>query len=352
MIGKTPVVAINDNCFCYNKNQEQQEFIRTQVKSIEIPDSIEQIGAMAFYGCVGLEKIKISKKLRKLNNSLFCGCENLTIDIPEGIEEIGSHVFEATKLKTVTIPKSVKTIDEGAFFECRTRFQVGMMKLESIEVDAQSKYFKSIDGVLFSYDGTILYKYPQAKKEEVYEVPFGVTKIAENAFAYAINLKTVTIPETVNIISNNVFFKCNHLECVHMPKKLSLLGNAFCECESLKEIDVPNGLTEIASMCFYNCINLNKVSLPNKLKSIRQQAFDGCRNLTEITIPSTVRSIGQSAFSGCSSLKSIIISKSVTGIGYGVFKGCDQLTIYTTEGSGVYVYAKKEKINVEILNEE
>ena len=352
IIGKTPVTAIADNCFGDNKDNDQKEFLRSQLRSVEIPDSVVEIGSMAFWYCEALESVKLPKNLKTISRSMFYNCKNLAIEIPEGITDIQDSAFEGCSIKSMTIPATVEAISETAFGEIRRWGAHGMSNLEVIEVDSSSKHFKSVDGVLFSFDGKTLIKYPQAKTTEKYVVPNGVTRISKNAFAGVGSLKFVTIPESVDIIDDDAFTKCINLETISMPENISRFGSAFDSCEALKEIVVPKGVVELTGGCFAGCKSLAKVSLPKGLKKIGFQAFKDCASLSEINVPATVRGIGEGAFRGCKSLKYITISRSTTGIGWGVFRDCDNLTIHTPAKSKMYTYAKTEKIKVEELIEE
>ena len=344
IIGKTPVTAIADKCFSDNKDKDQQAFLRTQLRSVEIPDSVTDIGSMAFWDCEGLERVKLPKKIKTISRSLFYACESLSsIDLPNGITEIQDSAFVGCAMKSMTVPASLKAIDETAW---------GMPNLESIEVDPASKYYKSVDGILFSFDGKTLVKYPQAKTLESYEIPDGVTKISKNAFASADTLKSIIIPESVDVIEEGAFSGCGNLAIVSMPKKVSTFGRgAFSSCASLKEVVVPKGVSTLSDYCFCGCKSLSKVELPKGLMKIDHGAFKGCENLSEINIPAAVRGIGMQAFDGCKALKDITISKNTTSFGGIMFEGCDNLTIHTPAGSKMYTYAKIEKIKVEELIE-
>lgn len=345
IIGKTPATAIVNRCFSDNKDNGQLAFLRTQLRSVEIPDTVVDIGNAAFWDCEGLERVKLPKKIKTISRMLFCNCKNLSIDIPSGITEIQDRAFEGCTMKSMTVPASVKVIDELTF--------EGMPKLESIEVNPASKYFKSADSVLFSADGKTLVKYPQAKTLESYEIPDGVTRILYNAFANVDVLKSVAIPESVDAIEAGAFSGCGNLETVSMPEKVSTFRiSAFYGCASLKEIVVPKGVTELPAWCFDGYKSLTKVGLPKGLKKIGRGAFMNCENLSEINVPAEVRDIGKEAFRGCKALKDITISGSTTDIGWGVFRGCDNLTIHTPAGSKMYIYAKTEKIKVKELIEE
>ncbi len=48
-----------------------------QVKYIEIPEGVEQIGTMAFMDCYNLKEISIPKSIKQINAMAFMGCENL-----------------------------------------------------------------------------------------------------------------------------------------------------------------------------------------------------------------------------------------------------------------------------------
>lgn len=349
-IGKTPVTAIGNYCFYENKDKDQQAFLRSNLRSVEIPDSVVTIGDLAFSDCKGLERVKLPGKLKTLPFCVFSSCQKLAIDIPEGVEEIQDRAFEGCSMKSMTVPATVKEISSTAFGEHRMMGHRGMPNLEKIEVDPASEHFKSIDGVLFTFDGKTLIRYPQAKAGEKYEIPDGVTRISVNAFAGVNALKAVILPESVDVIEEDAFYKCRNLEIVSMPEKLSVFGSTFEKCDALKEMVVPKGVVELPSCCFADCKSLTKVSLPKGLKKIGRVAFKDCGKLSEINIPASVRSIGDWAFDKCKSLKDVTISKSTTSIGTFAFRNCDNLTIHTPAGSKMHTYAKLNKLKYEKID--
>ena len=60
-------------------------------------------------------------------------------------------------------------------------------------------YLKTVDGILFSKDGTILYAYPAGKPDTIYIIPDTVTKIHAGAFLDS-RLTSITIPKSVTDI--------------------------------------------------------------------------------------------------------------------------------------------------------
>lgn len=85
--------------------------------SIEIPDSVTDLGWGTFMNCTSLVRVRIPKHVRKIGWWLFWGCRSLTeVDIPSGVTEIGSSAFlGCVELRYVKIPESVKTVDASAF---------------------------------------------------------------------------------------------------------------------------------------------------------------------------------------------------------------------------------------------
>lgn len=77
-------------------------------------------------------------------------------------------------------------------------------KFKGVEVDEENKYFKAIDGDLYTKDGDFVY-YAIGKKEETFTVPFGARKIGPHAFDCCKYLRSVTIPEGVEEIGESAF---------------------------------------------------------------------------------------------------------------------------------------------------
>ena len=128
--------------------------------------------------------------------------------VPDGIIKILKNTFIPNisdridegyynPLEVIWIPESVEVIKPSAFGCC--------IFLESIEVDEGNRFFKSVDGVLFSKDGKKLLAFPAGRMEENYIVPEGVEVIGENAFQNSCVYK-ITMASTVKQIKNNAFW--------------------------------------------------------------------------------------------------------------------------------------------------
>ncbi|MBQ6264717.1 MAG: leucine-rich repeat domain-containing protein [Clostridia bacterium] len=91
--------------------------------------------------------------------------------------------------------------------------------------------------------------------DEKYEVPEGVTKVANKAFYKCDRLVSITLPSTVKSIGDMAFFKCGSTSLVNLPDGLETIGNdAFSYCENMKyAMFIPASVTHIGHHCFYKC---------------------------------------------------------------------------------------------------
>ena len=129
----------------------------------------------------------------------FYDCPELTkVRVPKTLEDV-MHYYpndsDEGDIETILISSEVM----NPFSRCPL--------IESIEVDKDNPSMNSVDGVLFSKDGTRLYAYPSGKKAKSYVVPQGVTWIGIEAVSNA-NLRKIDLPESVQTICSDAFRNC------------------------------------------------------------------------------------------------------------------------------------------------
>ena len=126
-------------------------------------------------------------------------------------------------------------------------------------------------------------------------------------------------------------------------------GWAFAHDDTLRSVTLPNSLSLISWHAFCWCENLTSIVIPESVTSIGIGAFFRCNSLTSINIPNKVTSILHDAFLDCTSLTSINIPRSVTEIAHEAFDGCDKLVIKGYAGSYAEKYAKENGIPFETI---
>jgi hypothetical protein len=119
------------------------------------------------------------------------------------------------------------------------------------------------------------------------DIKEGITSISHAAFHLCVNLKTVTMSDSVVKFQGSwQFAECEKLETVRMSKNLKgKIGEAtFWKCAALKEITIPEGITEIVQLAFMSCSSLKTVVVPKNVTAIGLSAFHGTDALDTITI--------------------------------------------------------------------
>ena len=104
------------------------------------------------------------------------------------------------------------------------------------------------------------------KNMTIIEIPDGVTKIYNNAFAYCRELKKIILPDSLQIIDDYAFYFCKKLEYIDIPFNVIEIGRyAFAFCQKLKSIIIPHNVETIGEHAFYCCLELEQIVIPKNL---------------------------------------------------------------------------------------
>ena len=200
--------------------------------------------------------------------------------IPNTVTQIGNMAFQnSKKLESVVIPNSVRSIGTYAFTGCE--------KLTSITLPKELDKNKGYGSYIFE----------DCKSLDNVTIPVGWTIIPEKIFNKCTSLKRVSISNTVNTISYGAFAGCNSLKSINIPGSVkNVQQSAFADCSSLEIINFSNGLEKIELWGFKNCSSLKELSFPKSLKTIDQSAFENCTSLTKAVFPSAETSIAYAAW--------------------------------------------------------
>lgn len=120
----------------------------------------------------------------EIADSAFKNCNTIRgIELCDTIERIGAYAFYGSSLREFFVPKTVKEIGNYALCGCK--------HLEKIEVDVDNKNYSAISGALYNKAQSVLITYPAGRTENFVNLSVEVEKIANMAFYRATYIKKV-----------------------------------------------------------------------------------------------------------------------------------------------------------------
>lgn len=142
---------------------------------------------------------------------------------------------------------------------------------------------------------------------------------------YSDSVVKIVIGEGVTRTGDNTFTQMRNLISVSLPQSLEIISSSFRQCISLTDINIPDGVWRISSSAFRECRSLKEVNIPKNCIVIDAYAFDECRALESIVIPEGIIKINDYAFEWCTSLKEIYLPQSLCELCTSAFDYCESL---------------------------
>ncbi len=92
---------------------------RTDITSVQIPDTVTTIGANAFSHCTSLTSLRLPEGVTRIEFGAFLMCTSLSdINIPKSVTYIGNHAFESCPISSVTLADGMTYIGGESFKDC------------------------------------------------------------------------------------------------------------------------------------------------------------------------------------------------------------------------------------------
>ncbi len=310
------------------------------LKTIELPDSVELLGLGAFAQS-GLTEITLPKSLKTIWDGAFVSCKDLTtINWNDSLETVNSNAFQkCIGLTEVEIPAGIANFNPAAFRQCPSTC--------TIKVSELSLYTALIN---FKKNGPNQYDtaYEVVYTGSMQDVKFGDDKFtyividADKKYVQILGIKEsvtfdadLTIPEKVTYMNNEytvteigggVFNGHSELTKITLPDTLQKIGDgAFANCTGLMDLTLPAAVEIIGNSAFYKCTNLQNVVFPNNLTEIGSTAFFSCA-IKNIDLSVTrLNKIDERAFYSCKDLESVKLPDCLTTLNGNAFLECAKL---------------------------
>lgn len=244
------------------------------------------------------------------NVLIACNRDVKSLIIPDGVEQIGFFAFyQLESIESLHLPASLVKLT-SAF--------TNSPRLKTITVDENNPKYCSIDGILYSKDGNVLKRYPPAMAKGVIEIAEGVKTIGLNAFFDCREVTKVVLPSTIKKIGDGAFSGCDSLTEINLPMGLEKISStAFNNCRNLKEVVFPETVKNIGFQAYKSCNSIKEIKIPKTVERVEGWAFAFCRNLKTVEIESEKTAIEVKAFTSCQEIKNLIMPQGFNqGLGW------------------------------------
>jgi len=289
------------------------------LKTVFLPDGIEEIHVFAFKYCSGLKVIRLPQSLaddgtgsnpeRGISINAFIGCpQDMLIIGEEGEGKFGAKAAD--------------------YFDYRFESEYRLNRYQEFYATETGGIIAN-DDVVMEYTDT--YEFPSA-----YHTTDGdFVPLTRLTTGHTVNARCVIMPDFLEEIATASFADVQCIETVRMNSVRSIGTMSFWNCRDLVDIELPDGLVRIDDSAFEDCVSLTNVVLPESLESIGDSAFLDCVSITEIRIPSLLVWLPDGCF-GRTSITEITIPANITCVGASFFE-CEKLQSVVAE-EGVRVF--------------
>lgn len=252
-----------------------------------------------------------------------CNCTSIDLTRTT-IRRIETHAFNTSySLQTIKLPDTIVTILSAAIHRCGiTSFYVGPKvksftgrslsqnpNLNTLEVDPQNEYFVSSNNFIFDKNKTKLIRTPVVFDQ--YSIPFRdtVEVLSDQCMSIA-RISSFFGWKSIKNISVMVFHATNWIKYIDlsMTQITQIPREAFRLCHSLKTIKLPETLEIIDEKAFILLNGLESINIPHSVTSISNSAFSNLNNLKEINYFGNISFSSNELFDNCSNIREIHVT--------------------------------------------
>lgn len=285
--------------------------VRYALKKIVVEDGVTSIGSYAFSFDLSVTDVTLPSSLKTIGNDAFWGCYGLTsVVIPEGVTTIGAYAFEqCSAIKTITVPASATELGNRAFITWKyySDDDYYMALTDIYYGGSRQQWYDAGGGNAALMDVTVHFN--------------GTTgNIIDGGKCGADAFWKLDKTGTLTIYGSGAMWDYPTSEDDSWWMDWALPWKSY---EAISRIVVAEGITHIGAYAFYWTDNATALSLPSSLISIGRAALCGFGG-TEIIVPDNVTCIDNFAFNGCDNLKTVSLPAGLQNIGI-CFIECDAL---------------------------
>ena len=234
-----------------------------KLKRVELNEGLEVLGTKeckygVFHGS-GVERVRLPSTLRRIEEKAFSECSRLSkIELPEGLEYIGRRCFEYAKMREVTLPSTLKMVED--YDEFCSNFERVYVRDGCVLLGWSPRAQTEIYAVPSPRTpaGCVPFGGPRSPREVV--IPDGFSAIGARWFQES-GVETVVVPESVREVRDQAFLGCGSLKSVVFPLKTQILrlGRECFRETGLEKVMIPPFVRELGEGVFRGCAGLRRV---------------------------------------------------------------------------------------------
>ena len=318
-----------------------------RITAVNFSDQMSRVGNYAFYGdtyysndnrFTKLTALTLPASVTSIGDYAFYHCAELkTLNLPNGALSIGKNAFDGcSALTSVILPKTLESIGASAFANC------GALVL-TVYTGSYAKDYVMKNGL----------KYVTSDNPDSLVLDSGSCGDKLYWEFYADGTLKFEGSGAMNDYSNG------WSERYGWSDKKSYTNAPWYEYRAqITKVVIPEGVTRIGNCAFYGQMEyatdyrftaLESVTLPASLTAIGHFAFYGCIKLKDFTFPDALGDIGQYAFNSCDGLKDLTIPKDLKSIGANAFGSCPNLTLTVYSGSYAASYVLQNNVRHKVF---
>ncbi len=223
-----------------------------EVDTIPVADLMDDLSG-------GLAKFTVVDGRTVADQAYYRSSRLRSLSLPEGIRTIGQFSFARSSLTGLAAPEGLTDIEYGAFYHCDYLTDV---RLPETVVNVEPKAFEHTAWVEGFLNG-------DSSAEGDFLIEGGVL------VAYRGSGDTAAVPEGVRVIAGEAFAGHKELKSLSLPDSLQVVGEAaFEDCSGLADIQFGSGVREIKDRAFRGTAAAGKsVSLPASVEKLGLFAF-------------------------------------------------------------------------------
>lgn len=96
-------------------------FEQTEIRSVEIPNSVVSIGIGAFYDCDSLREVVFPESVKTIPQAVLACCDNLVSVTVAGAETINRYAFKSSSIHFLKISTTLKELAADALYDSSLR---------------------------------------------------------------------------------------------------------------------------------------------------------------------------------------------------------------------------------------